>query len=368
MLRLLHAADLHLGSPLAAFSPERAAVRRNRQLDALERLLADGVAAGAQMILLAGDVFDTPTPDRNTAARFFGICGALSVPVVVAPGNHDPWVEGGVWAGEALPQNLCVFHADRLSRFDFPALGAAVYGYAFTGESMGAPALGNGDVLLPDRTCVLLAHGDLLSPLSAYAPLSGEQLARSGFAYAALGHIHNPAAPARYGNTVAAYSGFFAGRGFDEVGAGHALLVELEGSHVQLHPIDSTADRFETVELDCEGAVDNEEIYTRLRGYLQKSGFSAETAVRVRLTGRVGTDCRVDVARLLSLGGELALLELRDETLPIPDGAFLEKDPTLRGAFYRALVPRLGSADGEERALAAEALRLGLAALSGGEV
>ena len=367
-MRLLHAADLHLGSPLAAFSPDRAAARRNRQLDALERLFADGVAAGAQMILLAGDVFDTPTPDRNTAARFFGICRAQSVPVIVAPGNHDPWVAGGAWAGEALPQNLYVFHTDRLSRFDFPHLGAAIYGYAFTAEGMPSPDVGSGEALLPDRTCVLLCHADLLSPLSPYAPLSGEQLARSGFQYAALGHVHNAPAPVRYGGTVAAYSGFFAGRGFDEVGAGRALLVELEGSHVSLHPIDSTADRFETVELDCEGAVDNEEIYTRLRGYLQNSGFSPETALRVMLAGRVGLACRVDTARLASLGGELALLELRDGTLPIPDGDFLQKDPTLRGAFYRALLPRLNSADGEERALAAEALRLGLAALSGGEV
>ena len=368
MLRLLHAADLHLGSSMAALGASGAARRRTRQLDALEQLFAKGVAEGAQMILLAGDVFDTPVPDPNLAQRFFAICAACGVPVVVAPGNHDPWVKGGVWAQAALPQNLFVFDRDVLSYFDFPTLGVAVFGYAFVEDGMETCPVEGGPFALEGRTTVLVGHADLLSPLSGYAPLSGRQLAQSGFAYAALGHIHKAPPPVRHGDTMAAYSGFFAGRGFDEAGTGRALLVELEGTHVGITPIESDADRFEVMELACDGAVGNEDIYTRLRGFLQNGGFSPDTALRVRLTGNVGLDCRVDVIRLGSLGGGLALLELCDETLPVPDGDFLEKDPTLRGAFYRALLPQLRSADSAERSLAAEALRLGLAALSDKEV
>ena len=368
MLCFLHAADLHLCSPLAAFSPTQAAIRRNRQFDALERLFADGCRAGAQLILLAGDVFDTPEPDANGAARFFGICAAQPVPVVIAPGNHDPWRAGGVWQSERRPRNVYVFDSERPACFDFPTLGVAVYGYAFTKESMEAPFLGNGHELIADRVSVLLAHADLLSTASPYAPISGGQLERAGFAYAALGHIQKAPEPTRHGGTVAAYSGFFAGRGFDEVGAGRALLVSIAAGHVSLRPLESGADRFEVVELDCEGAQNNEDIYTRLRGYLENAGHAPETALRVRLTGRVGLSCRIDLPRLESLGKEVALLEVRDETLPIPPGTFLEQDPTLRGAFYRALLPQLNAADADTRALAAEALRLGLAALSGKEV
>lgn len=368
MLRFLHAADLHLCSPLAAFSAERAALRRNRQFDALEHLFSAAVEKGAQMILLAGDVFDTPYPDENGTARFFAICDALPVPVIVAPGNHDRYCEGGVWQREAGRHNVYTFDRESLGCFDFPALGAAIYGYAFCAESMGAPYLGSAFELRADRTSVLLAHADLQAPLSTYAPISSGQLERAGFAYAALGHIHKAPAPLRCGTAVAAYSGFFAGRGFDEVGCGGALLVEIEEGHVSLQRIESEADRFEVVELCCDGDQNNEDIYTRLRGYLQNVGFSPDTALRVRLTGSVGLSCYVDTARLLSLGKEFSLFELRDETLPIHDGAYLEKDPTLKGAFYRALLPRLNSADAKERALAAEALRLGLAALSGKEV
>ena len=368
MLRFLHAADLHLCSPLAAFSAEAAVKRRNRQFDALEQLFGDALKSGIQMVLLAGDVFDTPAPDADSAARLFAMLGRLPVPVVIAPGNHDYFREGGVWQRHVLPDNVYVFDQSSLSCFDFAALGVAVYGYAFTAETMGAPVIGTPADLLRDRTAILLAHADLLSPLSPYAPITAGQLERCGFAYVALGHIHKPTESRRYGGAVAAYSGFFAGRGFDEAGAGQALLVEVEGSSVNVLPLQSAADRFEVVELDLTGARNNEEIYTRLRGYLEEQELSPYTALRVCLTGSVGLSCHVDRERLQGAGKHLALFEVRDETLPIFDGAYLEKDPTLKGAFYRALLPRLTSGDAETRVQAAEALRLGFAALSGKEV
>ena len=233
---------------------------------------------------------------------------------------------------------------------------------------MDAPVLGTAAQLLPDRTPILLAHGDLTSPLSPYAPISGAQLERAGFAYAALGHIHKPLPQRRFGRTVAAYSGFFAGRGFDEAGCGGGLLVTVDGDRVETEPLRSSARCFEVAELDCTGALSGEEIRTRLQNLLTSTRYAAENALRVRLVGDVGIACRAEPAALIALGRDLALFELRDETVPIYDGGFLEKDPTLRGAFYRALLPRLTAEDAEERSLAAEALRLGLAALSGREV
>ena len=43
-------------------------------------------------------------------------------------------------------------------------------------------------------------------------------------------------------------------------------------------------------------------------------------------------------------------------------------DLTIKGAFFRELLPKLRSDDERERAVASKALRYGLAALSGGEV
>ncbi len=368
MLRFLHAADLHLGSAPAALSPREASLFCERQETALRTLFAEAVTRGAQMILLAGDVFDAPNVPKEDAARFFAMLRELPVPVIVAPGNHDFYTERGVWQKDLLPQNVYVFDVPQLACIDFPSLGVAVYGYAFLSERCGAPDLGTAEDLLPDRVSVLLAHGDLTSPLSTYAPISAGQLERSGFAYAALGHIHKAPEPRRYGNTVAAYSGFFAGRGFDETGVGGALLVEVEESRVNVTALESTADRFEILTVDCTGAQMGAEVPERVRKNLLEQHFLPHTALRVRLMGEVGLSCTVDTRDLQELRGDLALLEVRDETVPVFDSGYLEKDPTLRGAFYRAMLPRLTAADGETRAVAARALRMGLAALSGREV
>jgi len=366
-MRFLHAGDLHFGGVQRAFDPQAARAREQRHFAAFEELLARGAREGAQLVLLAGDCFDTPSPDADTVRRFYAVLATCGMPVVIVPGNHDYYRKGGFWDAIAPPDNVYLFREPTLSYFDFPALGLTVYGYAFTAEHMDAPVLPRAAELPTPHAAVLLAHTDL-SPLSPYAPLATGALAESGFAYAALGHVHKPGDPKRYGNTLAAYCGFFAGRGFDEVGAGGARLVEISGNTVRETRMESTADRFALRTLDCTGLRTAEEIRAHVCTDLANAHLAPETALRLLLTGNVGLNCHPDTAALAMLGTELALLEVVDETLPIYDAAYLEKDPTLRGAFYRALLPRLQSADASERAVAASALRLGFAAMAGKEV
>ena len=368
MFSFLHLGDLHLDSPFAAFSPSQAATRRARQYETLERLLRAGIDRGAQMVLIAGDVFDNPTPRAEAVTRFFAILGALSVPVVIAPGNHDYYMEGGVWDTPTRPQNVAVFTTPTLSAFDFAAWGVTVYGYAFTQEHADAKEIGRAQDLREGRINILLAHADLTSPLSAYAPLSAAQLEQSGYRYAALGHIHKPLPVKKCGATTVAYSGFFAGRGFDETGDGQARFVEIEGETVREYVLQSGADTFERRVLDCTGATGAEQIRQRVLEYLEKEKFAPHTALRLVLEGDVSMDCRVDALQLSALFSGLELLEVQDRTLPLYDAEYLEKAPTVQGAFYRALLPRLQSKDAEERELAADALRLGLSALAGREV
>lgn len=368
MFRFLHLGDLHLDSPFASFGAVEAAARRARQYEALEELLRAGVDRGAQMVLIAGDCFDSPAPRPEAAARFFGILGALPVPVLIAPGNHDYYEPGGLWDHPARPQNVTVFTTPTLSAFDFAAWGVMVYGYAFLRENADAPDIGRAQNLREGRINLLLAHADLASPLSAYAPISAAQLEHAGYHYAALGHIHKHVPVKKYGFTTVAYSGFFAGRGFDELGAGGARLVEIEGRTVREKRLESGADTFELRVLDCTGAAHGEDLRRAVAAYLEKENFSPNTALRLVLEGDVGADCRADVTQLARLGEGLALFELQDRTLPLYDAEYLEKAPTVQGAFYRTLLPRLQSKDAEERELAAEALRLGLSALAGREV
>ena len=72
MLRFLHAGDLHLDSPLAAFPPRVAARRRERQFAALEQLFADALAKGAALMCIpvcSSHSKETPGPDSSVRPK-----------------------------------------------------------------------------------------------------------------------------------------------------------------------------------------------------------------------------------------------------------------------------------------------------------
>lgn len=367
MFRFLHLADLHLSSPLAAFSREAAERWRGAQFAALEDLLSRAVGAGASLILFSGDVFDTPRAPREDVARFYGILSRVGVPAVVAPGNHDFYTPDGTWHAAPPPENLCLFTERELGFFDFPELGAAVYGFAFRSAAAKAPAPGVAADRPAGRETILLAHSDITAPLSPYAPLPTGALAASGFVYAALGHIHNPPSPARFGRTLAAYSGFFGGRGFDEPGAGHALLCTVREGVAEAESVETAAPLFLAPALDCTGAADAAEVREKAAEFLAACNLPDLCAVRLRLCGEVGVDCTPRAGDILPLGDRFALFDCVDETLPALSDAALAADVSLRGAFYRALLPHLQSGDAAVRRTAAKALRAGLAALDGKE-
>ena len=64
MIKILHAADLHLDSAFSSLSPRQAAERRREQRLALGRLKE--ACADCDLLLLAGDLFDSAHIYRDT--------------------------------------------------------------------------------------------------------------------------------------------------------------------------------------------------------------------------------------------------------------------------------------------------------------
>ena len=89
MIRILHAADLHLDSPFAAMRPDQAAVRREEQRQVLRRLVQACSSLNCQILLLAGDLFDSDRVYLQTAELLRRELASCKAPVFIAPGNHD---------------------------------------------------------------------------------------------------------------------------------------------------------------------------------------------------------------------------------------------------------------------------------------
>lgn len=365
LLRVFHAADFHLDSPFAGMDLKSSDARRRTLLSVFLSALHRAVEDGCQLILLSGDLFDSGYVTTDTLEAVKAGLKACPLPVVIAPGNHDPFVPGGVFSGD-WPDNVTVFSSETLTYADFDALGVRVHGYAFTSDSYTAHPLSGGVALHPTYWNLLCAHADLASPLSRYAPIAPAELAASGFDYAALGHIHKSPAPQTLGKSLVAYAGFPMGRGFDELGNGSALEIALDRSKgsVALTRLVLSTQRYVIEALDITGAARSGDAAEKLQRLISEKGYGTETCLRVVLTGAVTPGFPAE----LSLGRETfgtALLEIRNDTVPLYDADALESDPTLKGAFYRELCEQLRSPDEYSRRVAAEALRIGLLALDG---
>ncbi len=410
MLTILHAADFHLDSPFRSLPPREAQTRRADQRKTLEQLRDLALERRVDLVLLAGDLFDSREIFPETLEALARVLGQLPCPVVIAPGNHDYYDTKSPYSQPIWPENVHIFTSEAVSSFSFPELETVVYGCAFTSPYReddplaGFSAPKNGGISLG------IYHADVAKQ-SRYAPIAPESLAKSGLTYVALGHVHarsglqggSPAegrgtsvltrsglqggvpaegrgtsvltqsgpqaeeqvtsVHARSGlqgeGTYWAYPGCPQGRGFDELGDRGVYLVQVSGpGQVELEFVPLSGPRYRELEADLTG---REPI-----GAVREALADCENDyVRLTLTGEAEA---LDLSALRGLGeGLCRVLELRDETAR-PRNVWERMDEdTLTGHFLREMAARLEAAAPEERGLVEAALRYGLAALEGRE-
>ncbi len=364
MIKLLHCADLHLDSPFSALGLSRGEAAREEQRELFKTLVCAAKNRRVNLLLVAGDLFDSGFTSPATVQFAADMFSTLSCPVVISPGNHDPYTDGGLYTAD-FPENVYIFKSDKMSSFYFDKLNIAVHGYAFTGKSHEESPLDCELSLDPTKVNILCAHADLDVPLSPYAPITSRQIASSGFDYVALGHVHNAGAIETLGKTVTAYSGCLQGRSFDELGFGGAISVEIDHNKVSCERIPIAKRRYMTETVDVTGAMSDTDVLSKLRERISINGYKTETALRITLTGLVSPTYTPAIKVMEETPLGLYKLEIKDNTTPILDADALSKDMTIRGEYYRLLARKIKNGTEEERAAASAALRIGLCALEG---
>ena len=98
MTTFLHTADWQLGKPFAGISdPAKRARVQQERLEAIRRIAAVVRERQAQFVVVAGDLFDSPTPTHATIVAALGAIAGLGVPVFAIPGNHDHGGPDSLW-------------------------------------------------------------------------------------------------------------------------------------------------------------------------------------------------------------------------------------------------------------------------------
>lgn len=366
LFRFLHAADIHLDSPLRGLERyEDAPVTEVREAPrrALENLVALAIEERVAFVLLAGDLYDGDWRDYNTGIFFAAQMrklAAAEIPVVLVAGNHDAASE--ITKSLTLPPGVVQLDTDAPQTHELPELGVAIHGQGFATRSVTRDLAADYPMAVPGRFEIGLLHTSLDGrPLhDDYAPCSLETLRTKGYRYWALGHVHAREEVCR--DPWIVYPGNLQGRHVRETGAKGCTLVTVEEgeiSRVEHRALDVV--RWAVVEVDASGARDGDETIDRVREALENAVESAEgrlLAARLVLYGR--TPAQTALAR----DPDRWIHEYREQAARFDaPGVWLEQvrietrhEQDLDGAFARQdalgdLVRLIAEIDGESLAL-----------------
>lgn len=288
----IHAADLHIDSPLAGLGlKDKAVAERFARAGrcAVEALVAETTASEAAFLIIAGDVFDGDWKDVGTGLFFVRAIGALhraGVPVYIVKGNHD--AESVMSRDLPYPDTVQVFPSNKAATLELDALRVALHGRSF-------PHRLTGDFVqtYPARRDGWLNIGVLHTSLDGtrghegYAPCSVDDLKRFGYDYWALGHIHAAEIVSR--DPWIVFPGNLQGRSVRETGAKGAMRVTVEdGRIVEVTPLVLDGARWAHLEIDIGGVDDEADVLARIDAALIDAHRAAEDrplTARVTLRG-----------------------------------------------------------------------------------
>jgi DNA repair exonuclease SbcCD nuclease subunit len=336
MLCFIHAADLHLDSPLRGLQQYEGAPSeriRTAARSALVRLVDLAIERRVHFVVLAGDIYDGDWPDYSTGQFFGKQMGRLNhagIPVFMISGNHD--AQSKITRTLVLPNNVTRFDPHQAHSVRLDSLGVAIHGQSFATPAVTQNLSLNYPAAVPGyfnlgilHTCATGRDGHL-----NYAPCTVEDLCRHDYDYWALGHIHQREILRE--RPFIAFSGNIQGRHIGETGPKGCLLVTVDEQRrceAQFEALDVM--RWEHIEIDtpCHDSLEQllEEIDARLHQALQAAD-DRWIACRISIRGStelhelLNTDRTAFVEHVRSLANQLGndacwIEKVRIETAPL---------------------------------------------------
>ncbi|MDI6772830.1 MAG: DNA repair exonuclease [bacterium] len=304
-MKFLHTADWQIGMRAAQVGESAVRVREER-LAAARRVVGEARAAGAEFILIAGDVFEDNGVDRILVQKVADILADFAGPVYVIPGNHDPLVPGSVWEHPAWAAGHVHLLAEE-KPVDIPggALFPCPIRAKYSGKDPTAwipPREGSareGSAREPNGIRIGIAHGTVegIHQAEPDYPIARNAAERANLDYLALGHWHSNAQYALPDGAVRmAYSGTHEATGFGERDSGNALIVEIAaaGAAPVITPVRTGRLTWTVIEAELREPGD----LSRLRAGIEAMNDTAATLLEVRVSGLLAAGDREELLRL----------------------------------------------------------------------
>lgn len=294
-MRFIHAADIHLDSPLtglSAYPDAPAKSLRSATRDAFTNLINEAIEQQVDFLIIAGDLYDGGWKDHNTGIFFCREMGRLKkagIHAYVKFGNHD--AESEMTRKLTLPDNVHTFESRKAHTFLIEDLKVALHGRSFKD----AATTENLAQSYPDPVPGMFNIGVLHTALGVhathanYAPCTIDELHAKGYQYWALGHVHE--CQIWQGAATIVFPGNLQGRHIRETGPRGAVLVTADETGVQkVERLFVDVLRWHSVDVDASGCSTMADVVRAINEELQtvveSSPPNMPSAVRITITGK----------------------------------------------------------------------------------
>ena len=294
MFRFLHAADIHLDSPLRGLEAyEDAPVEqiRGSVRNAFDNLIDLAVNEDVAFVLIAGDLFDGDWKDYKTGLYFnnrMGILREAGIRVFIVSGNHD--AASQITRSLHLPDNVTSFSSRKAETKVLDDLGVAIHGRSFPSRAVTEDLTQNYPQADPGVFNIGLLHTALTGRPGhePYAPCTVDALRSKGYQYWALGHVHMREEISK--DPWIVFPGNIQARHIREIGPKGCTIVTVEeGRVLEVEHHNTDVLRWGVCQVNLDGCEKEEECLERVRQSFEDQLERAEgrpIAVRVILEGR----------------------------------------------------------------------------------
>jgi exonuclease SbcD len=343
MFKFIHAADVHLDSPLRGLSKyESAPVEslRNACRKAFENLIDLAIEEKVAFVLLAGDLYDGEWKDYSTGiflSRQMGRLGKNGIPVFAVAGNHD--AANRMTKALDVPSNMKILSARKVETIRLDNCSVAIHGRSFGTQHIDKNIAVEYGAAEKGIFNIGLLHTSLdgREGHAPYAPCKIDDLRSKGYQYWALGHVHKQEIVSV--DPYIVFPGSIQGRHIRETGAKGCVLVTVEDgsvSEIEMCPLDVL--RWVYCRVDLADASDMTEVLERTRMFISNEVASAEgrpVAMRIRFEGATAISNELAAyperfeQRIRALGAEIAGDDLWIEKVEIATVSKLDLDAVL---------------------------------------
>lgn len=352
-MKILHCADIHLGSKMEAKFPKEKSDERKMEIrSTFNRMVQHAKDRDIKVIILAGDVFDSDRPLKKDKEFFYNVIkNNPDIDFLYLRGNHDimeSYTEYGL-------ANLKTFSNEWLT-YEYEDVVIA----GIESNSENAVSMYSSLKLSKDKKNIVIMHGQI-GDTSGKNKINLSKLRNKNIDYLAMGHIHTFSSSKIDERGIGVYSGCLEGRGFDECGEKGFVEITIEDS-VKYKFIKSSYRVINEVEIDIGDTSDIYSACQKVKSYIK---CTSKDIVRVILSGEVQYDTDgldKELEKLLSR--DYYLISVKNRTGRKFDINAILGDVSLRGEFIRSVLESEEYTEEEKTAI----ISCGLRALSGGEV